>query len=145
MGIKRWEVKILSQAKGQMKAIKDQRIQERLVSALRRLEYAPDQQGKQLSDELADYYSVRAVSQRYRILYYLHQDSGIVFVIGVGIRKEGDKNDVYTQTKKFLRRGLFNLNVEIEKIIDSQEETPSSPSYEEELVEEGESIELNDP
>lgn len=139
MGMNHWKVKILSPAKEHMKGIKDRRIQERLASALRRLEDAPAQQGKLLSGELADYHSVRAVSQRYRIIYYLHQDSGIVFVVGVGIRKEGDKNDVYTQTKKLLRRGLFNLNVEIEKIIDSKEETSSPSSHEEELVEEGES------
>ena len=138
MGMKRWEVRILSPAKEQMKAIKDRRVQERLASALHRLEYVPDQQGKQLDDELADYRSVRAVSQRYRIIYYLHKDLCIVFVIGMGIRKEGDKKDIYTQTKRFLRRGLFDLNVEIEKIIDSQEEDLSLPSDEEELNDEKE-------
>jgi len=128
MGIKYWKVKILSPAKEQMGAIKDRRIQERLTTALRRLEHAPDQQEKQLDDELADYHSVRAVSQRCRIIYHLNSDLGIVFVIGMGIRKEGDKKDVYAQTKKVLRRGLFNLNVEIEKIINTQEENilPSS-------------------
>lgn len=133
MGMKRWKVKILSPAKEQMRAIKDRRIQEKLAVALRRLEYAPDQQGKQLDNELADYHSVRAVSQRYRIIYHLDRDLGIVFVIGMGIRKEGDKKDIYAQTKKVLRRGLFNLNVEIEKIINDQEKNLLLSSDEKEL------------
>lgn len=122
MGIERWEIKILSPAKEQMREIKDRRIQASLATTLRRLEYAPDQQGKPLMDELVGYHSVRAVSQRYRIIYHLRADLHIVFIIGMGIRKEGDKKDIYAQAKKVLRRGLFNLNIEIENIINAREE-----------------------
>jgi mRNA interferase RelE/StbE len=120
--MKHWEIKILSHAKAQMREIKDRRIQEKLVIALRRLEYAPEQQGKRLGEELVDYYSVRAVSQRYRIIYHVREDVNFIFVFSIGIRREGDKNDIYTQTKKFLRQGLFHLNIEIENILDAHKE-----------------------
>lgn len=125
MGMKSWEVKVLSHAKEQMRGIKDHRIQEKFIAAFRRLEMAPEQQGKQLDDELREYRSVRAVNQRYRIIYFLREDFNVVFIVGIGIRKEGDKKDIYAQTKKYLRRGLFNLNIEVESIINIYKEKPS--------------------
>lgn len=119
MGMKRWEVVILSYAKAQMREIKDRRIQNKIIVALRRLAYSPEQQGKQLAEELVEWYSVRAVNQHYRILYHLKEDIGIIFVLSIGMRKEGDKNDIYMQTKKYLRQGLFNLDIEIENIINA--------------------------
>jgi mRNA interferase RelE/StbE len=126
MGMKRWEVRVLSLAKKQMGEIKDRRIQERLAIALRRLEYAPDQQGKQLADELVEYRGIRAVSQRYRIIYHLRDDVNIVFIVGIGIRKDGDKKDIYTQIKRLLRQGIFNLNIEIEDIVNERQENALS-------------------
>jgi mRNA interferase RelE/StbE len=38
---------------------------------------------------------VRAVGQRYRIIYELDDGRQEVWVVTLGIRKEGDKTDVY--------------------------------------------------
>ena len=50
--------------------------------------------------DLAGYRSVRAVGQRYRIIFELESDRREVWVITLGIRKDGDKNDVYKLASK---------------------------------------------
>jgi mRNA interferase RelE/StbE len=114
MGMKRWKVIVMPVAKKQLAAIKDQRVQEKLRASLRGLEYEPDKQGKPMNDELIGYRSVRAVGQRYRILYTIEDQKVTVIVVTLGIRKEGDKKDVYEQAKKLARRGLLNIDTEKE-------------------------------
>ncbi len=105
----RWRVKIMPAAKKQLAAIKDRRVQEGLRSGLRRLEYEPELKGKPMTDELAGYYSLRAVGQRYRIIYKVKEEQVLVAVVALGIRKEGDKKDVYELAKKLIRLGLLDI------------------------------------
>jgi mRNA interferase RelE/StbE len=107
--MKYWNVIIMPAAKKHLASIKDRRIQEGLKASLRRLEYEPDKQGKPLSDELAGYRSIRAVGQRYRILYKLEAEQVIVVVVALGIRKAADKKDVYELAKKLAKLGLLDL------------------------------------
>jgi len=107
--MKKWQVIIMPQAKKHLAAILDRRIQEKMKSSLRRLEYEPELQGKPLSDELAGFLSVRAVGQRYRIIYKVDEERVIVFVVTVGMRKEGDKKDAYALAKKLARLGLLDI------------------------------------
>ena len=51
---------------------------------------------------MTGYRSIRAVGQRYRIIYQIVQDKVLVIVVGIGRRKEGDKRDVYTVTMSLL-------------------------------------------
>lgn len=108
----RWNIKLTKPALRQLAAIKDTRIREQISRKINALTDNPEQQGKPLSDELAGYYSVRAVAQRYRILYRLEADQIIVVVVAMGIRKEGDKKDVYALAKKMARLGLFDIEAE---------------------------------
>jgi len=101
--MKRWIVSLTRNAKKQLAAIKDQRVQEGLRTSLRRLEYEPELQGKPMTDELIGYHSLRAVGQRYRIIYKIKDERVTVIVVALGIRKEGDKKDVYEQGKKLVR------------------------------------------
>ena len=110
--MKHWNVVILPVAKEHLATIRDRRIQEGLKSSLRRLEYEPEKQGKPLSDELAGYRSIRAVGQRYRILYKVEEEQVIGAVVAVGIRKARDKKDVYELAKKLARLGLLDLDSE---------------------------------
>lgn len=107
--MKKWQVIIMPQAKKHLAAILDRRIQEKIISTLRRLEYEPELQGKTLTDELTGYYSVRAVGQRYRIIYKIEEEQVVVMVVTVGIRKDGDKKDVYALAKKLARLGLLDI------------------------------------
>jgi mRNA interferase RelE/StbE len=108
----RWNIKLTQPALRQLAAIKDIRIREQVSRKIDALTDNPEQQGKPLSDELTGYYSVRAVAQRYHILYRLEADQIIVVVVGMGIRKDGDKKDVYALAKKMARLGLLDVEGE---------------------------------
>src|SRR6266704_3924270 len=110
--MKRWNVIIMPVAKKQLASIRNRRVQEGLRTSLRRLEYEPEKQGKPLVDELIGYRSLRAVGQRYRILYKLEEEQVIVAVVALGIRKAGDKKDVYELAKKLARLGLLDIDSE---------------------------------
>ena len=80
--------------------IKDQREQTLLTKKIEQLKQEPEKQGKPLSGKLKGYRSVRAVGQRYRIIYRIDKEQIIVIIIGVGIRKEGSKEDIYNYLEK---------------------------------------------
>jgi len=85
-------------------AIKDRREQQGMINRIQKLKSEPLQQGKPLTGDLKGLYSIRAVGQRYRIVYQVKVEKVIVIVVGVGRRKEGDKKDVYAWLKKLLDR-----------------------------------------
>jgi mRNA interferase RelE/StbE len=91
-------------------AIKDTRVREGISRRIDALANDPNLQGKALSDELMGYRSIRAVAQRYRILYKPEKEQVIVVVVALGIRKAGDKKDVYELAKKLARLGLLDLD-----------------------------------
>ena len=105
----KWQVIILPVAEKLLAEIKDRRIQESIRQRINRLEYEPDKQGKPMNDELIGYRSVRVVGQRYRILYTIEAERVTVLVVALGIRKQGDKKDIYELAKKLLRLGLLDL------------------------------------
>ncbi|MBD2185358.1 type II toxin-antitoxin system RelE family toxin [Aerosakkonema funiforme] len=82
--------------------VKDRREQQALSDRIDKLKTDPDKQGKPLVDNLQGYFSVRAVGQRYRIIYRIVQERVVVLVVGVGRRKEGDKKDIYTIMERLL-------------------------------------------
>ena len=88
-------------------AIKDRRIQEKIGERIDGLAHHPDQQGKPLIGEFAGYRSLRAVGQRYRIIYRIEKGKVIVSVIAIGIRKEGARDDIYELAKKLIHLRLI--------------------------------------
>ena len=78
-----------------------------VVAVIDRLAEDPEKQGKALVGELAGYRSVRAVGQRYRIIYRLFDDRIVVCVVAVGIRLEGSRDDVYALARKLFRLRLL--------------------------------------
>ena len=101
-----WQVIILPEAEKMGRAITDLRIRQKLYERAMELAQDPEKQGKPLTDELAGYRSVRAVGQRYRIIYRILRDKGIVEVTTLGIRKEGGKEDIYALAVKLIRQGI---------------------------------------
>ena len=81
--------------------VKDKREQQGLGKRIEQLKSEPDKQGKALSGGLKGYRSIRALGQRYRIVYRVDQEKIIVVIVGAGIRKEGDKKDIYKILNKF--------------------------------------------
>ncbi|MGL6339884.1 MAG: type II toxin-antitoxin system RelE family toxin [Waterburya sp.] len=97
-----YKVILTKQAQQLFKKIKDRKEQKILLKKLEKLKHNPNIQGKALVKELSGYRSIRAVGQRYRIVYQVLEEKVLVIVIGIGRRKEGDKNDIYSVTKKIL-------------------------------------------
>lgn len=105
--MKQWIIGVASEAQKQLKAIEDSRIRKQILQRIDRLQYEPDKQGKPLKDDLEGYRSVRAVGQRYRIIYKLEEEQVVVIVVAIGIRKDGDKKDAYELAKKLAKLNLL--------------------------------------
>ena len=71
----------------------DLRVRKNLFERIEQLENDPEGQGKPLRNELSGLLSMRAIGQRYRIIYKLENEQVIVIVVAVGIRKERDRAD----------------------------------------------------
>ncbi|MCX5856173.1 MAG: type II toxin-antitoxin system mRNA interferase toxin, RelE/StbE family [Deltaproteobacteria bacterium] len=80
----------------------DGRTKDIIARKIESLKESPDKKGKPLSGDLSKYRSIHAAG-RYRILYEVKATEVIVFIIAVGIRKEGSKIDVYETMKKLMR------------------------------------------
>lgn len=100
-----------------LKSIKDQRRLQQIKACVQLLKYDPEKRGKPLTDDLRGLFSVRAAGQRYRVIYMVdtrptsegegaeavHYE-GTVTIMAAGIRKDGDKNDIYRLFSRIFRR-----------------------------------------
>ena len=90
-----------------VEAVADQRIRRLISQRVDQLAESPEQQGKPLVGELTGFRSVRAVGQRYRIVYRVERREIAVLIVAVGRRRSGDKTDIYELARKLLRQGLL--------------------------------------
>jgi mRNA interferase RelE/StbE len=102
-----YRVDILPPAQKMVLSIGDRRIQEKIIERMTALAIDPELQGKPLGDDLAGYRSVRALGQRYRIIYRVERSIVTVVVVAAGIRKEGSREDIYRVAEKLIRLGLL--------------------------------------
>lgn len=86
----------------------DKGAQRLLADAIDSLAIEPKKKGKPLHDELASYWSIRTKGQRYRVLYHIEDEIVTVTIMMMGIRREGDKKDVYALAKKLVKAGLLD-------------------------------------
>ena len=86
--------------------IQDRRIRAAVFRRVGELAKAPEL-GKPLTGDLADYRTLRAVGQRYRILYRVERDQLTVLVVAVGLRREGGRADIYRLAQKLVRQGFL--------------------------------------
>ena len=87
--------------------VSDRRVREKIRDRIDALVSDPEKQGKPLTGELSGYFSLRAVGQRYRIIYQIERTKVLVFVVALGTRKEGNKTDIYALAKKLFRLRLI--------------------------------------
>ena len=102
-----YRVRLTPTAKEMLEAIGDRRVQEKIRDRIDALAREPEKQGKPLIGELAGYRSLRAVGQRYRIIYRVRRSDVEVLVLALGMRKEGDRRDIYALARKLLRLRLL--------------------------------------
>ena len=98
----RFRIEFTDAARDDLRAIGDTRTRQAIFSRALALDVEPLAQGKALGGDLKGFRSVRAAGQRYRILYRVGVQGGVVTVAIVGIRKAGDKRDVYRIASKRL-------------------------------------------
>jgi mRNA interferase RelE/StbE len=91
--------------------ISDKKIQRTILHRIEGLSDEPDKQGKKLIKKLSGFRSVHAAG-RYRIIYKIDKQTVIIYVLAAGIRKEGDKKDIYKIAKKLLNAGLLDLETD---------------------------------
>jgi len=103
-----WAIALTPTARAMLEAISDRWVQRQIRSRIEALARDPEQQGKPLLGELQSLWSVRAVRQRYRILYRVDRGKVLVLVVAMGLRKEGERRDIYALAKKLLRLGLLD-------------------------------------
>ena len=103
----KYQIVIQPTALRMLKEISDLRVQEKIKDRIDALATEPEKQGKPLLGELGGYRAVRAVGQRYRIIYRVEKDRVLVLIVAVGLRKEGDQSDIYRLAQKLLRLKLL--------------------------------------
>ena len=92
-----------------IKKIADKKIRRTILNRIESLSDEPDKQGKMLVRELSGLRSIHAAG-RYRILYKVDKRTVIIYVLATGIRKQGDKKDIYKIARKLLSAGLLDLD-----------------------------------
>ena len=86
--------------------ISDRRVREKIRDRMDGLVHEPEKQGKPLVGELVGYRSLRAVGQRYRIIYRVDRH-GLVLIVTLGILRAGERADVYALAQRLLRTHLL--------------------------------------
>lgn len=99
----KYVVRISKKALKQLKDITDRRIRQEIFDRIKALENDPEEQGKPLRNELAGLRSIRVVNQRFRVIYEVQKEQVVVVVVAVGIRKQGDRADVYRKAALLMR------------------------------------------
>ena len=90
-----------------LETIQDRRVRDKIRDRIDGLAEEPEKQGKPLTGELTGYRSLRAVGQRYRIIYRIEEGKVLVLVMALGVRKEGSGKDIYVLAQKLLRLRLL--------------------------------------
>jgi mRNA interferase RelE/StbE len=75
-----------------------------ILDRIGQLKTDPEKQGNALLGSLAGHRSLPV--SRYRVVYRVVREEVQVFMLAVGLRREGDKEDVYELAKKLIRNFL---------------------------------------
>lgn len=104
----KYEIKLTRTGLDLFSKIPDQRIKKTIAKQIDKLSRDPEKQGKALKGELSGYRSIRAAGQRYRVIYQMDHTEKCVYISAVGLRKQGDKKDIYHLAKKLIQLRLLD-------------------------------------
>ncbi len=102
-----YQIEITPTALEALEKITDRRTRSAIMRRIDTLSEEPEKQGKPLRGWLSGLLSTRAAGQRYRIVYKIDLDKQRVLVYIVGIRREGNRRDVYSLAERLVRSGLI--------------------------------------
>ena len=107
----KYEILITDICLNLIEKIPDKKIRRTILNRIEGLSDEPDKQGKMLVKDLSGFRSIHAAG-RYRIIYKIDKQTVIIYILAVGIRKQGDKKDIYEIAKKLLTAGLLDLETD---------------------------------
>jgi len=107
----KYKILITDTCLARIEKIPDKKIQCTILKRIEGLADEPDKQGKLLVKDLSGFRSIHAAG-RYRIVYRIAKKTVIIFILAAGIRKQGDKKDIYEIAKKLLTAGLLDLETD---------------------------------
>jgi len=99
---RRYRIEIAPTGYRSLEALKVKKTLREVAKVIDGLGRAPDEQGKALVAPLEDVRSVRAVRERFRVLYRVDARKRVVSVLLVGERAPGQDADVYALAQKLL-------------------------------------------
>ncbi len=97
-----WGIRVTRVALDMLESIKDARTRAAVVKTIDGLATNPEAQGKPLVGSLAGYRCIHAAGQRYRVIFKVEADRVIVYVVALGIRKDGSSADIYELARKLV-------------------------------------------
>lgn len=103
-----YRVRLTPTAQAMLSAVKDRRVRQAIRDRIDGLAQDPEKQGKPLLGELRGLRSLRAIGRPYRIVYRVFQDRVEVIVVALGLRREGDRQDIYRLAQRLIRLGLLD-------------------------------------
>ncbi len=99
-GRRTYEVRFTRDGQAAIERVRDKKLAAELLGVIAGLAERPDEQGKALGEPLDGVRSVRAARSRYRILYEVDDEGGVVYVLFLGPRRPGETRDVYALAKR---------------------------------------------
>jgi mRNA interferase RelE/StbE len=100
-----YKITLTDEAKAYLRSL-DSKTRIAIARKIETLKESPEKKGKALSGNLTGYRSLHAAG-RYRVVYEVTVKKVMVIVVGIGIRKEGSRIDIYETIKKLLRSKVF--------------------------------------
>jgi mRNA interferase RelE/StbE len=100
----RYSVRYTEKAVEMIEAFADRRVRQALLDRADSLANEPAMVGKPLVGEFARYRSIRAVGQRYRLVYRVDETVAVVWVVAAGLRKQGSRHDIYHLLSRIVTR-----------------------------------------
>ena len=102
----RYQIRFTSEARGMFNDLGDNRTKRIIRDRIAQLSDEPEKRGKRLTGPLAGYRSLR-VAGRYRVIYRIENQMVTVLVIAVGLRKGGERKDIYAWAQRLVRMNLI--------------------------------------
>lgn len=102
-----WKIETTAPFEEAFKRLKNPKIQKTILSRIKELPRDPINLSYPLTAELAGLRATRAFGQRYRVIFSLEESNAKIVLLLVGIRKDGDKLDIYQLATKLLATNRF--------------------------------------